>query len=90
MVVERGSTVLTVTFVALFVNRHEQEKSQGASENGELRRRIKQLEEENEEMSDNRLQLIGKSLGERFFLLMGLFHAPPFCIKTKDFPQLKS
>ncbi|CAH3023274.1 unnamed protein product [Porites evermanni] len=37
--------------------RHEQEKSQGASESTELRRRIKQLEEENEEMSDNRLQL---------------------------------
>lgn len=38
--------------------RHEQEKSQGSSESTELRRRIKQLEEENEEMSDNRLQLI--------------------------------
>lgn len=47
-------------FVVLFVYRHEQEKSQGASENSELRRRIKLLEEENEEMSDNRLQLIGK------------------------------
>jgi len=48
--------------VVLFVNRHEQEKSQGASEISELRRRIKQLEEENEEISDNRLQLIGKLL----------------------------
>ena len=46
----------------LFVTRHEQEKSQGASESSELRRRIKQLEEENEEMSDNRLQLIGTLL----------------------------
>lgn len=38
--------------------KHEQDKSQSTSENSELRRRIKQLEEENEEMSDNRLQLI--------------------------------
>ena len=45
--------------LSLFLTRHEQEKSQGASESTELRRRIKQLEEENEEMSDNRLQLIG-------------------------------
>ena len=46
----------------VFTHRHEQEKSQGVSEISELRRRIKQLEEENEEMSDNRLQLIGKLL----------------------------
>ena len=45
-----------------FTNRHEQEKSQGVSEISELRRRITQLEVENEEMSDNRLQLIGKLL----------------------------
>ncbi|KAJ7389653.1 Sodium channel and clathrin linker 1 [Desmophyllum pertusum] len=38
--------------------KHEQDRCQGASESGELRRRIKQLEEENEEMSDNRLELI--------------------------------
>ena len=36
--------------------------SQGVSEISELRRRITQLEVENEEMSDNRLQLIGKLL----------------------------
>ena len=48
-------------FVAHSVCRHEQEKSHGASKNSELRRRLKQLEEENEEMSDNRLKLIGKS-----------------------------
>ena len=47
------------SFSRFFSTRHEQEKSQGASESTELRRRIKQLEEENEEMSDNRLQLIG-------------------------------
>lgn len=53
-------------FMSLFItqnvvaNRHEQDRCQGASESGELRRRIKQLEEENEEMSDNRLELIGK------------------------------
>ena len=47
-----------------FAFRHEQEKSQGVSEIGELKRRMKQLEEENEEISDNRLQLIGK---ESFF-----------------------
>lgn len=49
-------------FGLFFTHRHEQEKSQGVSEISELRRRIKQLEEENEEMSDNRLQLIGKLL----------------------------
>ena len=48
-------------FAFIFTHRHEQEKSQGVSEISELRRRIKQLEEENEEMSDNRLQLIGKT-----------------------------
>ena len=49
-------------FAFFFAHRHEQEKSQGVSEISELRRRIKQLEEENEEMSDNRLQLIGELL----------------------------
>jgi len=47
---------------SILYHRHEQEKSQGVSEISELRRRIKQLEEENEEMSDNRLQLIGNLL----------------------------
>ena len=53
-----------------FACRHEQEKSQGSSENGELKRRVKQLEEENEEMSDNRLQLIGN---ESFYRRGGRF-----------------
>ena len=39
-------------------------KNLSVSEIGELKRRMKQLEEENEEISDNRLQLIGK---ESFF-----------------------
>ena len=52
---------MNVIFVAHSVCRHEQEKSHSASENSELRRRLKQLEEENEEMSDNRLKLIGNS-----------------------------
>lgn len=51
-----------------FTLRHEQEKSQGVSEISELRRRIKQLEEENEEMSDNRLQLTGKLLSSPFLI----------------------
>ena len=51
-----------------FAFRHEQEKSQGVSEIGELKRRMKQLEEENEEISENRLQLIGK---ESFFCCCG-------------------
>lgn len=56
------NVLFKLSFVAFFTLRHEQEKSHGASEIGELRRRIRQLEEENEEMSDNRLQLIGKLL----------------------------
>ncbi|XP_068701911.1 sodium channel and clathrin linker 1-like isoform X1 [Montipora foliosa] len=38
--------------------KHEQEKSHGESQNGELKRRLKDLEEENEEISESRIQLI--------------------------------
>ena len=60
-------TTYNLLFYA-FASRHEQEKSHGVSEIGELKRRMKQLEEENEEISDNRLQLIGK---ESFFCCCG-------------------
>ena len=63
-------TTYNLLFYA-FASRHEQEKSQGVSEIGELKRRMKQLEEENEEISDNRLQLIGK---ESFFCCCAIFN----------------
>ncbi|KAK3750855.1 hypothetical protein QZH41_020238, partial [Actinostola sp. cb2023] len=39
-------------------NKHEQDKAQSNAENAELRRRIKKLETESEEMSENRLHLV--------------------------------
>lgn len=41
-------------------NKHEIEKSHGATQNTDLKRRLKELEEENVQMSDSRIQLIGE------------------------------
>jgi hypothetical protein len=46
-------------FTYWYFDRHEQEKAHASSENEELRRRMKQLETECEEMSENRLHLVG-------------------------------
>lgn len=43
-----------------FQYRHEQEKTQLNTENVELRKRMSKLEKESEEMSENRLHLVGK------------------------------
>ena len=75
---------LRPTFYA-FAFRHEQEKSQGVSEIGELKRRMKQLEEENEEISDNRLQLIGK---ESFFCCCGHIKSIIFAPVPSSSPSL--
>ena len=46
----------------ILFDRHEHEKSHGESQNSKLKRRLKDLKEENEEILETRIQLIVKGL----------------------------